>query len=132
MSKVDDLTRLKHIRDAAQEALSFTNNRTRNDLDTDRMLSLALVRLVEIIGEAGNRISEDCQVKYSKIPWRQIVGMRNRIIHAYFDIDLDIVECPSISGCISQGQTKEEAIENIKDAIVACLQVRAELGLSVM
>ncbi len=50
MSKVDDLTRLKHIRDAAQEALSFTNNRTRNDLDTDRMLSLALVRLVEING----------------------------------------------------------------------------------
>lgn len=51
-----------------------------NDLDTDRMLSLALVRLVEIIGEAGNRVSETCQAKYSKIPWRQIVGMRNRII----------------------------------------------------
>ncbi len=91
MSKIDDLTRLKHIRDAAQEALSFTMNRTRNDLDTDRMLSLALVRLVEIIGEAGNRVSETCQAKYSRIPWRQIVGMRNRIIHAYFDIDLDIV-----------------------------------------
>jgi predicted RNase H-like HicB family nuclease len=41
-----------------------------------------------------------------------------------------IVECPSIPGCISQGQTKEEAIENIKDAIVACLQVRAERGLA--
>lgn len=91
MSKIDDLTRLKHIKDAAQEALSFTKNRTRSDLDTDRMLSLALVRLVEIIGEAGNRVSENCQAKYSKIPWRQIVGMRNRIIHAYFDVDLDIV-----------------------------------------
>ncbi|MBD2771401.1 type II toxin-antitoxin system HicB family antitoxin [Iningainema tapete] len=40
-----------------------------------------------------------------------------------------IVECPSIPGCVSQGQTKEEAIENIKDAIAACLQVRAERGL---
>lgn len=90
MSKVDDLTRLKHIRDAAQEALSFTKNRTRDDLDTDRMLSLALVRLVEIIGEAGNRVSEPCQAKYSKIPWRQIVGMRNRIIHAYFDTDRSV------------------------------------------
>ncbi|WP_448268930.1 type II toxin-antitoxin system HicB family antitoxin [Nostoc sp. DSM 114159] len=40
-----------------------------------------------------------------------------------------IVECPSIPGCVSQGQTKEEALENIKDAIAACLQVRAERGL---
>ncbi|MEH1829567.1 MAG: type II toxin-antitoxin system HicB family antitoxin [Nostoc sp.] len=40
-----------------------------------------------------------------------------------------IVECPSIPGCISQGQTREEALENIKDAIAACLEVRAELGL---
>ena len=91
MSKIDDLTRLKHIRDSATEALSFVNNRTREDLDCDRMLSLALVRLIEIIGEAANNISESCQTKYAKIPWRQIIGMRNRIIHAYFDIDLDIV-----------------------------------------
>jgi predicted RNase H-like HicB family nuclease len=41
-----------------------------------------------------------------------------------------IIECPSIPGCVSQGQTKEEALENIKDAIAACLQVRAERGLS--
>jgi predicted RNase H-like HicB family nuclease len=40
-----------------------------------------------------------------------------------------IVECPSIPGCVSQGQTKEEALENIKDAIAACLQVRAERGM---
>ena len=91
MSKIDDLTRLKHIRDSAKEALSFVDNRTREDLDRDRMLSLALVRLIEIMGEAANNISEPCQAKYLKIPWRQIIGMRNRIIHAYFDVDLDIV-----------------------------------------
>ncbi len=90
MSKIDNLTRLKHIRDSAKEALSFVNNRTRQDLDDDRMLSLALVRLIEIMGEAANNVSEPCQVKYFKIPWRQIIGMRNRIVHAYFDIDLDI------------------------------------------
>jgi uncharacterized protein with HEPN domain len=67
------------------------NNRTRKDLDDERMLSLALVRLIEIMGEAANNISEPCQAKYLKIPWRQIVGMRNRIVHAYFDIDLDII-----------------------------------------
>ncbi|MCM0592839.1 MAG: DUF86 domain-containing protein [Gloeotrichia echinulata IR180] len=91
MSKIDDLTRLKHIRDSAEEALSFVNNRTREDLDHDRMLSLALVRLIEIIGEAANHVSESCQAKYFQIPWRQIIGMRNRIIHAYFDVDLDII-----------------------------------------
>ncbi|NEQ65413.1 MAG: DUF86 domain-containing protein [Symploca sp. SIO2D2] len=91
MSKIDDLTRLKHIRDSAKEVLSFVNNRTRQDLDDDRILSLALVRLIEIIGEAANNISEPCQVKYAQIPWRQVIGMRNRVIHAYFDVDLDIV-----------------------------------------
>ncbi|MGK7883338.1 MAG: DUF86 domain-containing protein [Crocosphaera sp.] len=91
MSKIDDLSRLKHIRDAAKEALSFVKNRAREDLDNDRMLSLALVRLIEIIGEAANNISKSNQAKYSKIPWRQMIGMRNRIIHAYFDIDLEIV-----------------------------------------
>lgn len=91
MSKIDDLTRLKHIRDAAKEALSFTKGRTRKDLDRERMLSLALVRLIEIMGEAANSISEPCQIKYDKIPWRQLVGMRNRLIHAYFEIDLEIV-----------------------------------------
>ena len=91
MSKIDDLTRLRHIRDSAQEALSFVKNRTREDLDNDRMLSLALVRLIEIIGEAANNVSESNQAKYAKIPWRQIIGMRNRIIHAYFEVDLEIV-----------------------------------------
>ena len=91
MSKIDDLTRLKHIRDSAQEALSFVKNRTREDLDNDRMLALALVRLIEIIGEAANNVSESNQAKYTKIPWRQIIGMRNRIIHAYFEVDLEIV-----------------------------------------
>lgn len=91
MSKIDDLTRLKHIRDAAKEALSFVTNRTREDLDRERMLSLALVRLIEIIGEAANNVSESYQNQYLKIPWRQMIGMRNRIIHAYFDVDLDIV-----------------------------------------
>ncbi len=91
MSKTDDLTRLKHIRDSAAEALSFVNNRTREDLDHDRMLSLALVRLIEIMGEAANHVSESCQAKYFQIPWRQIIGMRNPMIHAYFDVDLDII-----------------------------------------
>jgi uncharacterized protein with HEPN domain len=64
MSKIDDLTRLKYIRDSAQEALSFVKNRTREDLDNERMLSLALVKLIEIMGEAANNVSESSQTKY--------------------------------------------------------------------
>jgi len=110
MSKIDDLTRLKHIRDSAKEALSFVKSRTREDLDDERMLSLALVRLVEIMGEAANHISEPCQSKYLKIPWRQIIGMRNRMIHAYFDVDLDGVTSISSNHFFHCGTALAKAI----------------------
>lgn len=55
------------------------------------MLQLALVRLIEIIGEAASRLSDDIKTKHASVPWVAIVGMRNRLIHAYFDIDLDVV-----------------------------------------
>lgn len=91
MSKIDDATRLRHMRDAASEAISFVHNHTRANLDGDRMLTLALVKDIEIIGEAAGRISTDCKTKYPEIPWAQMIGMRNRLTHAYFEIDLDIV-----------------------------------------
>lgn len=114
MSKVDDLTRLKHIRDAAKEALSFAKGRTRKDLDRERMLSLALVRLIEIMGEAASSISEPCQIKYDKIPWRQMIGMRNRLIHAYFEIDLEIVWQVITSDLDSLLMEVEKAIEELE------------------
>ena len=79
------------MRDAAKDALSFIQNKTRNTLDRDRMLTLSLVKCTEIIGEAAARISNKRQAELTQIPWSKIVGMRNRIGHAYFDIDLDIV-----------------------------------------
>ena len=91
MSKIDDLTRLKHIRDAVMITIDFIKGRNRDDLDNDQMLSLALVRLIEIIGEAANNISLSCQNNYPQIPWREMIGMRNRIVHAYFEVDLDVV-----------------------------------------
>ena len=91
MSKIDDLTRLKHIQQAAEEAISFVRGRNRNDLETERMLSLALVKLIEIIGEAANNVSIEKQNQYSQIPWRRMIGMRNRLTHAYFEVDLEIV-----------------------------------------
>ena len=77
--------------DAAKEALSFASGKTRTDLETNRMLVLSLVKDIEIIGEAASRISEEFKASYPQIPWQEIIGMRNRLIHVYFDVDLDVL-----------------------------------------
>ena len=82
---IDDEVRLFHMREASREALSFVQNRTRNDLDNNRMLTLSVVKCVEIIGEAASRISKDRQNELKNIPWSQLISMRNRLTHAYFD-----------------------------------------------
>lgn len=87
----EDLIRVRHLVDAARKAVTFVQNKTRADLDEDEKLALALVRLLEIIGEAANTISNDFQSQYPDIPLRKMVGMRNRLIHGYFDIDYNIV-----------------------------------------
>lgn len=87
----DDMTRIRHMLDSSIDALSFVENKERKDLDDDRMLVLSLVKCIEIIGEAANKISDDLKSKYPLIPWKDIIGMRNRLIHTYFDIDYDIV-----------------------------------------
>lgn len=87
----DDSTRIMHMIDSANEALTFIKGKERKDLDKNRMLVLSLVKSIEIIGEAASKISEEFKSKYPDIPWRDIVGMRNRLIHVYFDIDYDIV-----------------------------------------
>jgi uncharacterized protein with HEPN domain len=86
-----DVIRLKHMLDAAREALSFATGRKREDLDTDRGLSLILVREVEVIGEAASRVSQETREQLAQIPWRAIIGMRNRLIHRYNDINLSIL-----------------------------------------
>ena len=77
--------------DAAREAVSFTRGRARADLDDDRQLVLALVKDVEIVGEAANAVDEATRAELPHIPWQEIVAMRNRLVHAYFEINLDIV-----------------------------------------
>ena len=87
----DDSIRLHHMLDAAKEAKSFSQDKTRNSLDIDRELVLALVKCIEIIGEAATHISSESREVLPQIPWSNIIGMRNRLIHAYFDINLDIL-----------------------------------------
>ena len=87
----DDLFRIRHMIDAARDAMGFIAGRSREDLDRDRMLVLSLVKSVEILGEAASKISEDLRREQPAFPWREMVAMRNRLIHGYFDINLDIV-----------------------------------------
>ncbi|MES2200388.1 MAG: HepT-like ribonuclease domain-containing protein [Chlamydiota bacterium] len=76
-----DLIRLHHMLDS----------RSREELDTDRQLLFALTRELEILGEAANSISKNTQERISQIPWRTLIGMRNRLIHAYFDVNRNII-----------------------------------------
>ena len=87
----DDLVKIKHIKDAVSEIEIFTLNKTRKTLDEDKVLTYALVKLIEVIGEAASKISPEFRIKHNKIPWNKIIGMRNHLVHVYFDIDLDIL-----------------------------------------
>ena len=87
----DDEIRLRHMLDAAREAVSFARCRVRSDLDTDRQLVLSLVKDIEIVGEAASQVSESFRTQAPEIPWQSMVAMRNRLVHAYFSFNLDIV-----------------------------------------
>jgi uncharacterized protein with HEPN domain len=89
--RAEDRVRVLHMIDAAESVGQFMANRPRADLDCDRMLLFAVIRAIEIIGEAAGKVSEEARLAYSDIPWNAIVGMRNRLIHGYFDIDTEIV-----------------------------------------
>lgn len=86
-----DEVRLKHMRDAAREAVSFCKGKTRADLERDRSLALSLVKLIEITGEAANQVSTGFQKQNPQIPWREVIATRHRLIHGYDSIDFDIV-----------------------------------------
>jgi len=91
MSLPDDLVRLRHMLDAAEKAKGFAEDRNRANLDSDEIFALALVRLLEIIGEAARGVSVGFRERHPEIPWAEIAGTRDRLIHGYFDVDLDIV-----------------------------------------
>ncbi len=87
----NDLIRLRHIVDAANEAVDFSRAYSQEELFANRMLQLALVRLLEIIGEAAGRISRECRTAYPEISWQKMAGLQHRLAHGFFDIDLDVV-----------------------------------------
>jgi uncharacterized protein with HEPN domain len=91
MTLHDPSVTLRQMRDYAVEAMGFAAGRSRSDLDTDRMLQLALVRLVEVVGEAATRLPKELRDNHPSVPWRQIISARNRLIHGYDNVSLDLV-----------------------------------------
>jgi len=86
----------------------FIGGKKREDFDTDRLLLFAVLRAIEVIGEAASKVTDETQAATSSIPWASIVGMRNRLIHGYFDIDANVVwrtateEVPSLLRALRQ------------------------------
>lgn len=89
--KPDDRIRIQHMLDSAEEALSFVKGIKQKEFFKNRMLILSVIKEIEIIGEAASKISEETELSSPEIPWKDIVGMRNRLIHGYFDVDVKLV-----------------------------------------
>ncbi len=87
MKPPDDALRLRHMLEHATEAVELARGKDREDLDRDRLLELSLTRLVEIVGEAASQVSREARDRYTSIPWPDVVGMRNRLIHGYDIVD---------------------------------------------
>jgi uncharacterized protein with HEPN domain len=87
----DDLIRMRHMAEAARAAIGFCRGRDRHELDSDTMLRMALLHVVQIIGEAAARVSDAGRSAAPGVEWAVIVAMRNRLVHAYFDVNTDIL-----------------------------------------
>jgi uncharacterized protein with HEPN domain len=91
MSMRDPILVIRQMGEAAREALDLAVGKSRGDLDSNRLFSLALVRLLEVLGEAATRVPIEFQQLHPNIPWAEMIGMRNRLIHGYDQVDHDIV-----------------------------------------
>ncbi len=87
----EDLIRLRHMLEAAQKVVEFTKGKSEVNFSKDEQLALAVVRLLEIVGEAAKNVSNEVRNSHPEIPWKEIAGTRDRLIHGYFDVDLDII-----------------------------------------
>ena len=102
--RADDRVRLLHMIEACESVQRFILGRRRLDFESDQMLLFAVVRAIEVLGEAASKVSEDTRSAFPEIPWPEITDMRNRLIRVYFDIDVDIVwntasiEIPALLG----------------------------------
>ena len=86
-----DTVRLRHALDAASKAQAFILGKKRADLDTDEKLALALIHLLETVSDAARNISSSCRQRHPQIPWEEMAGIRDRLIHDDIDVDRDVI-----------------------------------------
>ncbi|HPG65640.1 MAG TPA: DUF86 domain-containing protein [Candidatus Hydrogenedentes bacterium] len=86
-----DITRLRHMVEAIREILEFVHGRDQQSLLCERPIQHLVLRNLEILGEAASRLSPECRQQYPEIPWRDMIDLRNRLVHVYFDLNLDII-----------------------------------------
>lgn len=91
MSLHEDTVRMRHMLDHATDAVRFGGDKNSQEIAGDRLLSLAIVRLLEIIGEAASRVSSETRATHPHIPWRETINLRNRLIHGYDTVDYEVV-----------------------------------------
>jgi uncharacterized protein with HEPN domain len=114
MSMRDDSISLKDMLSRAREAVALLGDTSRENFWEQRVLQLALTHLVEIVGEAANRVTEDTRKAHPEIPWPRIIGMRNRLVHGYDVIDYDMLwdtvtnDLPPLSGMLEAIVGKED------------------------
>jgi len=87
----DDMVYLGHMLDTARNAAAKVRGKSRPEYDADENLRLALAHLVQTIGEAAAHVSPETRARHPEIPWKQIVGIRHRIVHDYMNVDFDIL-----------------------------------------
>lgn len=87
----DDRVYVGHMLDMARKALAAMGGKTRKDFDGDEILRIALAHMLQVIGEAGRKVSPEFCAKHPAIPWKRIVGMRHKVVHDYLSIDDDVV-----------------------------------------
>lgn len=87
----DDLAYIEHIKGCLRRIKLFTENISKNDFVKSEIIQDATIRNIEIIGEAAKKVSKDFRITYYEIPWREISGMRDKLIHDYMGVDLEVV-----------------------------------------
>lgn len=87
----DDLAYIEHILDCIRKIKEFTSGLSLKDFSVNELVQDAVMRNIEIIGEASNKISSDTKQIYYEIPWKEIAGMRDKLIHDYLGVDVEVV-----------------------------------------
>ena len=117
MRPPEDEVLLRDMLDHARRAVAAVSGKERTALDSDLILAAALERFIEVIGEAASKVSPTTQASATKIPWREIVGMRNRLVHGYASVDHNIIwdvvagDLTSVIGALEQLLADESATE---------------------